>query len=95
MDFFLSIGKKGLIQNVELKIRTKTERILDGLFSGTLFESKGKKYFMTVMTDITRLKEVERELARSREQYMLAVTGSNDGIWDWDLKTNKMFISER
>lgn len=95
MDFFLSIGKKGLIQNVELKIRTKTERILDGLFSGTLFESKGKKYFMTVMTDITRLKEVERELARSREQYMLAVTGSNDGIWDWDLKTNKMFISDR
>lgn len=45
--------------------------------------------------DITREKEAERELQFSREQYMLAVNGANDGIFDWDLRTGSLYLSPK
>ncbi len=48
-----------------------------------------------LLLDITQRKEAEERLQQSREQYMLAVKGSNDGIWDWDLRKNDLFLSSR
>ncbi|MEM9805781.1 MAG: EAL domain-containing protein [Cyanobacteria bacterium P01_D01_bin.56] len=39
--------------------------------------------------------ELTRQLAVSEERYELAVQGANDGIWDWDLKANRIFYSNR
>ncbi|WP_395735558.1 ATP-binding protein [Prosthecobacter sp.] len=37
--------------------------------------------------------EAVRELAESEERFALAVRGTSDGIWDWDIRTNKVFFS--
>ena len=39
--------------------------------------------------------EVEHQLVTSQNRFALAVNGANDGIWDWDLITGEMFLSDR
>ncbi len=37
----------------------------------------------------------DNDLRRSEERYRLAVEGVNDGIWDWDGKDGKLFLSRQ
>lgn len=45
--------------------------------------------------DITQRKRAEQALRYNVERYTLAVRGANDGIWDWDLETGRVFSSGR
>ncbi|MFN6997484.1 MAG: PAS domain-containing protein, partial [Aquincola tertiaricarbonis] len=48
-----------------------------------------------ISSDVTAARLAAAALRESEERFALAVAGSNDGIWDWDLASDRMFLSER
>jgi PAS domain S-box-containing protein len=48
-----------------------------------------------MMRQLARLHEARESLEVSRERYAVAVAGSDDGIWDHDFATRRVFISKR
>jgi diguanylate cyclase (GGDEF)-like protein/PAS domain S-box-containing protein len=50
---------------------------------------------VSISRDISEKKETEEALRASEERYALALRGANDGIWDWDLRTDRVVFSHR
>ncbi|BAY25180.1 two-component sensor histidine kinase [Calothrix sp. NIES-2100] len=46
-------------------------------------------------TDITDRKQIEEALRESEERWHLAIAGTNEAIWDWNIITNQTFRSAR
>ncbi len=71
---------------------------------GTLFpvelsvsemELGGKRLFTFVIHDISSRKQALQQIKESQERYALALAGINEGIWDWDASSDKLYISPR
>jgi PAS domain S-box-containing protein len=45
--------------------------------------------------EISHRKTIEQALKESEERWHLALSGANDGIWDWDPQSGKVYFSER
>ncbi|WP_445633870.1 histidine kinase [Nostoc sp. DSM 114161] len=55
----------------------------------------GKDGLSVYFQDITERRQTAQALQESEERWQLALQGNNDGIWDWNLKTNEAFFSTR
>lgn len=50
---------------------------------------------LILIANIKRLNRAEAVLEQSEEHLRLAVQGATDGIWDWNLKTDAVYVSPR
>ncbi len=46
-----------------------------------------------ILRDITQQKKVDQALRESEERYAVAMSGTQDGIWIWDLETGNDYLS--
>lgn len=49
----------------------------------------------SIIIDITESKKDKEELQRSRDRLNVVVEATKAGIWDWDIKTRKIFFDKR
>ncbi len=95
-DAIVKTFESGLPQRVEI---SSTDEIGNhycfDVRLGAIMGEKEVESVTLIATDITEHKRAEAALRESEERYSLAARGANDGIWDWDLLSNRVYYSPR
>jgi len=89
------LAASGRIRSVELEVRRKDGRVLDGLFSGEIIDVQGTRHFLTVMVDISEQVELRRRLEVERRRLHNIIDGTSLGTWEWNVQTGATVFNER
>ncbi|MGF1628772.1 MAG: PAS-domain containing protein [Kiloniellaceae bacterium] len=77
-------------------LQARTERVRP---DGTVLENRNRRLpnggYVMVYTDITETKRIEAALRQSEQRYALALSGANEGIWEWGDQTDGIYVSRR
>ena len=57
--------------------------------------SGGAARLVGLIRDVSAAKELERALAIAEQRWQLAIEGSNDSVWDWDVSTGEVYHDSR
>ncbi len=91
----------------EEEVQRRTEILLTSLQArmervrpdGTVLENRNRRLpnggYVMVYTDITETKRIEAALRQSEQRYALALSGANEGIWEWGDKVDGVYVSRR
>ncbi len=91
-----SLNLENPVETIEYRVVVAGEVCWMQWINRAIFDEQGNFVeFQSVGRDITERKQIDEVLRESEERWQLALRGNNDGIWDWNVKTNDAFFSGR
>jgi diguanylate cyclase (GGDEF)-like protein/PAS domain S-box-containing protein len=84
-------GFKRLIHSVQEIAQTQDAKARIAIRGKDEFSDLGNN----INTMLAALEQTQEQLRESEARYALAVTGVNDGLWEWDIKNDRMYFSAR
>ena len=60
-----------------------------------LIDATGAKFVVASMHDITGIRRIEQSNRESERRWQFAVEDAGDGLWDWNIQTDKVYFSKR
>lgn len=95
-DILRRLQANETLHDYEARLLCKDGSIKYVLIDSNVFRKDGQFIHTCCFTrDITQRKQIQEALRESEERWQLALRGNNDGIWDWNVKTNEVFYSTR
>jgi diguanylate cyclase (GGDEF)-like protein/PAS domain S-box-containing protein len=87
---FFSQPEQTIYKELEIQTDSSTRNLLI-VAQKTALENTA----ILIEIDLTTRQQREMLLRESEERYVLALQATNDGIWDWNLKTNAIYFSSQ
>ncbi|BBO75389.1 hypothetical protein DSCW_28060 [Desulfosarcina widdelii] len=85
---------RGLIAHESTHRRKDGRRIPVEIYAN-LLEFEGQQYAIAFAQDITERRSMEQALKESEERLDLALSGANEGIWDWHIDQDAVYFDSR
>lgn len=90
-----AIGQEGRIRDFDVRIRRKDGSPLYGVFSGEIIETRGKRYFMSALVDVTEKAALTEKLADQKKRLEHIIDSTGLGTWEWNVQTGETIFNER
>ena len=94
----IDLIEKGTEYNLEYEINPfdgSSSKIISSIATVEFDEAKKPLKVTGFIQDITERSKLQKALETEKNRFALAVEGSKDGLWDWDLQTNELLFGER
>ena len=94
----LNKHREGTSKRLEFDCRVVRREEIRWMHCTVLYlrDERGKLQRMSIATsDVTERMRAEEELRRSEERYALALAGTDEGVFDWDLLSDRMYVAPR
>lgn len=92
-QYIEELMKNGRVTGKEVKFKTKT-KIISTLISGEITEINGKKYFVSVVRDISELRRINKELNQSEEKFRDIAENISEIVLEMDADCVVTFINK-
>jgi len=84
------------ISNTEVTMTTKDGNLVYLLFNGNIVQGEdGKPNALGIVVDITKQQQLKEKIILERERYRVATELSNDVIFEYDFKSNKLIFTSK
>jgi len=89
-----TLQEKGFIKSFEFRAKTMDGKIIWLVTSSRSTIFQGEDAYISGFYDISQRKQAGEELEESQEKVMLALEGTDQGLWEWDVVTGQIIPSE-